>query len=80
MHNFIAYTVVFTQRFFTALQTKYIHTSQTHKGGVFIHCIPGGRSYLDDPPSISEGWGGRITDYRIAVSTKLAMYMYSVTI
>ena len=38
-------------------------------GVVFIHCIPTSRAYLDDPPSISEGWGGRITDYRIAVST-----------
>ena len=45
-------------------------------GGVFIHCIPGGRAYLDDPPSISEGWGGRITDYRIAVSCHNITYMY----
>ena len=38
-------------------------------GAIFLHCIPPSRSYLDDPPSISEGWGGRITDYRISVST-----------
>ena len=37
-------------------------------GGIFLHCIPGGRSCLDEPPSISEGWGGRVTDYRISVS------------
>ncbi len=37
-------------------------------GAIFLHCIPGSRPYLDEPPSISEGWGGRITDYRISVS------------
>lgn len=36
-------------------------------GAIFLHCLPSGRTYLDDPPSISEGWGGRITDYRISV-------------
>ena len=35
---------------------------------MFLHCLPGGKSYIDDPPSISEGWGGRVTDYRISVS------------
>lgn len=42
------------------------HLLTCHGGGIFLHCLPGGRTYLDDPPSISEGWGGRITDYRIS--------------
>lgn len=37
-------------------------------GAIFLHCLPGGRSHLDESPSISEGWGGRITDYRISVT------------
>ncbi len=37
-------------------------------GVIFLHCIPSTRPHLDDPPSISEGWGGRITDYRISAS------------
>lgn len=43
-------------------------------GAIFLHCIPTCRPYLDDPPSISEGWGGRITDYRISVSHGVAYY------
>ncbi|XP_011402687.2 PREDICTED: protein asunder homolog isoform X2 [Amphimedon queenslandica] len=42
------------------------HLLTCHGGGIFLHCIPGGRSCLDEPPSISEGWGGRVTDYRIS--------------
>lgn len=37
-------------------------------GEIFLHCLPSGKSCFDDPPSISESWGGRLTDYRIAVS------------
>ena len=36
-------------------------------GSVFLHCLPNGKSYLEDPPSISEGCGGRVTDYRTQV-------------
>lgn len=45
-------------------------------GSIFLHSIPTCRPYLDDPPSISEGWGGRITDYRISVSS-FANYYYT---
>lgn len=37
-------------------------------GSIFLRCLSDRPSYLDEPPSISEGWGGRITDYRISVS------------
>lgn len=38
-----------------------------HKGVIYLHCCTSsvGRSFLEDPPSISEGCGGRVTDYRI---------------
>jgi hypothetical protein len=50
--------------------TKLIsHSLTCHGGSIFLRCLPEGRSYLDDPPSISEGWGGRITDYRISVNS-----------
>ncbi|XP_052284030.1 integrator complex subunit 13-like isoform X16 [Dreissena polymorpha] len=41
------------------------HMLTSHGGEIFIHSIPTGRSILEDPPSISEGPGGRVTDYRI---------------
>ncbi|XP_052780061.1 integrator complex subunit 13-like isoform X2 [Mya arenaria] len=41
------------------------HMLTSHGGEIFIHTIPTGRSILEDPPSISEGPGGRVTDYRI---------------
>lgn len=31
----------------------------------FLHVLSSSRSILEDPPSISEGCGGRVTDYRI---------------
>ena len=37
------------------------------QGDVYIHTLVTGRNPLDDPPSISEGIGGRVTDYRINV-------------
>ena len=43
------------------------HMLTSHGGEIFIHSIPTGRSILEDPPSISEGPGGRVTDYRIPV-------------
>ncbi|RUS76466.1 hypothetical protein EGW08_015780, partial [Elysia chlorotica] len=41
------------------------HMLAAHGGGIFLHSIPSSRSILEDPPSISEGCGGRVTDYRI---------------
>ncbi|XP_064385114.1 integrator complex subunit 13-like, partial [Halichondria panicea] len=52
--------------------TKIIsHVLTSHSGVIFLHCIPSTRPHLDDPPSISEGWGGRITDYRISDFSEL---------
>ena len=44
------------------------HMLTSHGGEIFIHTIYTARSILEDPPSISEGLGGRVTDYRIPVS------------
>lgn len=41
------------------------HMLASHGGEIFVHIIPTCRSALEDPPSISEGCGGRVTDYRI---------------
>jgi len=41
------------------------HMLSSHGGQVFIHLLSAKRSILEDAPSISEGPGGRITDYRI---------------
>ncbi|XP_055716375.1 protein asunder [Phlebotomus papatasi] len=41
------------------------HLLSAHGGEIFIHSLSIARSSLEDPPSISEGVGGRITDYRI---------------
>ncbi|XP_015175959.1 PREDICTED: protein asunder homolog [Polistes dominula] len=41
------------------------HLLAAHGGEIFIHTLSTSRSVLEDPPSISEGCGGRITDYRI---------------
>ncbi|KAK3101422.1 hypothetical protein FSP39_003458 [Pinctada imbricata] len=41
------------------------HMLASHGGEIFIHSINTARSLLEDPPSISEGCGGRVTDYRI---------------
>lgn len=46
--------------------TKVIsHLLASHGGEIFVHAINTARSLLEDPPSISEGCGGRVTDYRI---------------
>ncbi|KAG7255353.1 hypothetical protein CRUP_013133, partial [Coryphaenoides rupestris] len=37
----------------------------SHGGEIFLHVLNSTRSTLEDPPSISEGCGGRVTDYRI---------------
>lgn len=44
------------------------HMLAAHGGEIFIHTLGTSRSVLEDPPSISEGPGGRVTDYRIPVS------------
>uniref|UniRef100_A0A1B6E3M0 Protein asunder n=1 Tax=Clastoptera arizonana TaxID=38151 RepID=A0A1B6E3M0_9HEMI len=41
------------------------HLLAAHGGEIFIHSLNTARSILEDPPSISEGCGGRVTDYRI---------------
>ena len=41
------------------------HMLSSHCGELYIHTLGTGRSILEDPPSISEGSGGRVTDYRI---------------
>lgn len=51
------------------------HMLASHGGEIFIHTLGTGRSILEDPPSISEGCGGRVTDYRINVSKLLYVYL-----
>ncbi|XP_020326758.2 integrator complex subunit 13 isoform X3 [Oncorhynchus kisutch] len=41
------------------------HMLSSHGGEIFLHVLNSTRSTLEDPPSISEGCGGRVTDYRI---------------
>ncbi|CAG2114889.1 unnamed protein product, partial [Medioppia subpectinata] len=41
------------------------HMLSSHCGELYIHTLGTSRSILEDPPSISEGSGGRVTDYRI---------------
>ncbi|KAG2460125.1 integrator complex subunit 13 [Polypterus senegalus] len=41
------------------------HMLSSHGGEIFLHVLSSTRSILEDPPSISEGCGGRVTDYRI---------------
>lgn len=41
------------------------HLLAAHGGEIYIHTLCTARSVLEDPPSISEGCGGRVTDYRI---------------
>lgn len=41
------------------------HILASHGGDIFIHCLANYRTPMEDPPSISEGCGGRVTDYRI---------------
>lgn len=43
------------------------HMLTSHGGELYVHVLATARSTLEDPPSISEGCGGRITDYRINV-------------
>lgn len=41
------------------------HMLSSHNSELYIHTLASARSILEDPPSISEGTGGRVTDYRI---------------
>ncbi|XP_064633447.1 integrator complex subunit 13-like [Lineus longissimus] len=41
------------------------HMLASHGGEIYIHVLSTSRSILEEPPSISEGCGGRVTDYRI---------------
>ncbi|KAM3587280.1 uncharacterized protein V6R79_000845 [Siganus canaliculatus] len=41
------------------------HMLSSHGGEILLHVLNSNRSILEDPPSISEGCGGRVTDYRI---------------
>jgi len=47
------------------------HMLTSHGGEIFIHTLTSNRSILEEPPSISEGPGGRVTDYRIRELTDL---------
>lgn len=44
------------------------HMLISHGGAIFLHALLQGKSPLEEPPSMTEGVGGRITDYRISVS------------
>ncbi|KAI2805480.1 hypothetical protein RDWZM_008737 [Blomia tropicalis] len=46
-------------------QKMFSHMLQCHGGELFIHVLSNARSVIEDPPAISEGVGGRVTDYRI---------------
>lgn len=41
------------------------HMLTSHAGEIFIHTLAVARSLIEDPPSITEVPGGRVTDYRI---------------
>lgn len=40
------------------------HMLTSHSGEIFIHTLNISRSVLEDPPSVTEAPGGRVTDYR----------------
>lgn len=42
------------------------HVLKSYNGDIYIHTVSSGRTVLEDPPSISEGLGGKVTQYRIA--------------
>jgi len=52
------------------------HMLTSHGGEIYIHTLATCRSILEDPPSISEGVGGRLTDYRIGVSSVSSLNMH----
>jgi hypothetical protein len=62
------------------------HMLTSHGGEIFVHTLSTARTVLEDPPSISEAAGGRVTDYRITdlkvaiASNKLAPHFRSVAL
>lgn len=42
------------------------HVLKSYNGEIFIHTVSSGRTVLEDPPSISEGLGGKVAHYRMA--------------
>jgi ribosomal protein S8 len=40
------------------------HLLSAHGGEIFIHSLNTSRSVLEDSPSISEGVGGKVVNYR----------------
>ena len=54
------------------------HMLSSHGGEIFLHVLSSSRSILEDPPSISEGCGGRVTDYRITVRLLKNVYFMCV--
>ena len=53
------------------------HMLASHGGEIYIHALLTMRSILEDPPSISEGCGGRVTDYRINVLPLIISHSFS---
>lgn len=43
------------------------HMICCHGNDIFLHALSVNRVPFDDPPSITEGKGGKVTDYRINV-------------
>jgi hypothetical protein len=54
------------------------HLLAAHGGEIFVHTLVTARSVLEDPPSISEGCGGRVTDYRITVRHIICVWKFSI--
>lgn len=42
------------------------HVLKSYNGEIYIHSVSSGRTVLEDPPAISEGPGGKVTQYRVA--------------
>lgn len=42
------------------------HVLKSYNGEIYIHTVSSGRTVLEDPPAISEGPGGKVTQYRVA--------------
>ena len=47
------------------------HSLISHGGHIYIHALTVKRTLLEECPSISEGHGGRVTDYRINVCANI---------
>jgi len=42
------------------------HVLKSYNGEIYIHTVSSGRTVLEDPPAISEGPGGKVTQYRVS--------------